>query len=185
VPEINLNLDYSICTLPRVGSFYLQDRILQHTGVYLKKYHNVKDNKMITIVRDPVEMLTSKLAMSAFYDESVLPDLKTNKMPKDLSELIDGISKINKDFYITVDYKDLISNPLETTVAISNLMDIPVISQDYESQVKEYPEYSHLISSKKSDEYDEIRSYVKDMDLSDLYEFYNNNIVNKITIGPL
>lgn len=178
---MQVSKEYSICTLPRVGSFYLQDRILQHTGIYIKKYHSVKDNKMITILRDPIDMLTSKIAMTVFYDKESLDDIK-NGVSKDLQEYIDGIAKINRDFHIIIDYQDLISKPFETTQAVANIMNLPIIAREYKDQVKEYPEYSHLISSKKATEYEEIREYVDKMDLSVLHEFYNKYITKSIVL---
>jgi hypothetical protein len=183
-----ISKEYSICTLPRVGSFYLQDRILQHTGVYIKKYHSFKDNKMITIVRDPIEMLTSKLAMTAFYDnnnETIDHIRNKGNNIADLDIYLDGLNKVEetKHFYIVIDYSDLVTHPLKTTVALANIMNFPIISNDYkENTIREYPENGHLISSKRVDEYEEIRAYVEKLDLSRLYDFYNKAIDRCIKI---
>lgn len=183
-----LNREYSIVTVPRVGSFYLQDRILQHTGVYVKKYHSRKDNKMITIVRDPVEMLTSKLAMTAFYEKNnkTLDQIRDKEENiNDLQIYLNSLSKVDldKDFSIIIDYKDLIDFPLETTIAVTGIMNLPIINKDYkENSIREYPENSHLISSKKVDEYEEIRLYVESLDLSSMYEFYNKALALAIKV---
>jgi hypothetical protein len=183
-----ISKEYSICTLPRVGSFYLQDRILQHTGVYIKKYHSFKDNKMITIVRDPIEMLTSKLAMTAFYDnnnETIDHIRNKGNNIADLDIYLDGLNKVEetKHFYIVIDYSDLVTHPLKTTVALANIMNFPIISNDYkENTIREYPANGHLISSKRVDEYEEIRAYVEKLDLSRLYDFYNKAIDRCIKI---
>lgn len=174
-----INKEYSICTIPRVGSFYLQDRILQHTGVYVKKYHSFKDNKMITIIRDPIDMLTSKLAMTAFYDknnETIDHIRNKQENTKDLDLYIDSLDKVKnaKAFDIIIDYNDLILYPFETTKSVANIMNISIITQDYkENLIREYPENSHLISSKKVKEYNEIKAYVEKLDLSSLYDSYN------------
>lgn len=183
-----INLDYSICTAPRVGSFYLQDRILQHTGVYVKKYHSLKDNKMITIIRDPADMLTSKLAMTAFYDKNNQTINHIRNIKEDTTDLKiyrDTLLKVDlhKDFHTIIDYNDLINHPLETTIAVANIMDLPIINETYiDGKIREYPENSHLLSSKKVDEYNEIRAYVDNLDLSDLYEFYYEAIAKAIKI---
>jgi hypothetical protein len=187
-PYKEISKDYSICTLPRVGSFYLQDRILQHTGIYIKKYHSFKDNKMITVVRDPVEMLTSKLAMTAFYDKNnETIDHIRNKQDNttDLDMYLDGLNKIEtaEHFYTVIDYNDLIKHPFETTVAIANIINFPIISKEYkENTIREYPENVHLISSKKVAEYQEIEAYVEQLDLSRLYDFYNKALDKCIKI---
>jgi hypothetical protein len=190
VPEVykQISKEYSICTPPRVGSFYLQDRILQHTGVYVKKYHSLKNNKMITIARDPIQMLTSKLAMTAFYDKNneTLDHIRNKKHNiSDLDIYLDGLKKAEKAeySYIFIDYRDLISHPFETTRALANIMNIPITNTEYkDNMIKEYPENSHLISSKKVDEYEEISSYVKGLDLSELYGYYNKAITKCIDV---
>lgn len=184
----NVNLEYSICTAPRVGSFYFQDRILQHTSVYIKKYHSFKDNKMITIVRDPIDMLTSKLAMTVFYDKrnqtiDNIRDGQDNTV--DLEIYLSSLSKvdIDKDFHIIVDYKDLVEHPFETTVAVTDIMGLQIINQDYKkNSIKDYSENSHIVSSKKVNEYNEIKSYVEKLDLSSLYEFYEKALTKCIKL---
>jgi hypothetical protein len=184
----NVNLEYSICTAPRVGSFYLQDRILQHTGIYVKKYHSRKDNKMITIVRDPIEMLTSKLAMTAFYDKKnqTMDNIRAGQESTvDLEIYLSSLDKVDvdKDFYIMIDYKDLVENPFETTLAVTDIMGLQVINQDYkENSIRDYSENSHIVSSKNVNEYKEIRSYVEKLDLSSLYEFYEKALTKCIKL---
>lgn len=184
-----INFEYSICTAPRVGSFYLQDRILQHTGVYVKKYHSFKDNKMITIVRDPKEMLTSKLAMTAFYDKNnqTMDHIRNNdKDTDDLKIYKETLLKVDpqKDFSIVIDYRDLIKYPFETTRSVANIMNLPIINTNYKNgQIREYPENSHLLSSKNVSEYQEIKEYVERLDLSELYDAYKKAI--EVCIKPL
>lgn len=183
-----VNLEYSICTVPRVGSFYLQDRILQHTGVYIKKYHSFKDNKMITIVRDPIDMLTSKLAMTTFYDKKnqTMDNIRDNQdKTTDLEIYLSSLGKvdIDKDFHIIIDYKDLVEHPFETTVAVTDIMGLEIVSQDYkENSIRDYSENSHIVSSKKVNEYNEIKSYVEKLDLSSLYEFYEKALAKCIKL---
>lgn len=185
---LKLNKEYSIVTAPRVGSYYLQDRILQHTGIYIKKYHNHKNNKMITIVRDPVDMLTSKLAMTAFYDKNneTINHIRSSKEnTKDLEEYLDSLDRANldTDFYIVIDYRDLIDHPFETTKAVANILNLPIINEKYkEGNIKELSDKSHLITSKKVSDYEEIKSYVEQLDLSKLYDFYNKALTKCINI---
>jgi hypothetical protein len=186
---LKLNREYSIVTAPRVGSYYLQDRILQHTGIYIKKYHNVKDNKMITIARDPVEMLTSKLSMTAFYDKNneTLNHIRNSKEnTKDLDAYLDSLSKANLDtnFYIVIDYRDLIDEPLKTTKSVANMLNLPIVSEKYkEGNIKDRSENSHLVTSKNVSDYEEIKSYVEQLDLSKLYDLYNKALTKCINIS--
>jgi hypothetical protein len=179
--------EYSICTVPRVGSFYLQDRIIQHTGVYIKKYHSLKNNKMITIVRDPIDTITSKLAMTAFYDKKneTMTQIRNKKQnTKDLDIYLESLDRADaEDFYIVIDYNDLVTRPFETTTTLADIMNLPIINKDYkENNIREYKENSHIISSKKVDEYEEIKSYVESLDLSRLHDSYNEALARCIKI---
>jgi hypothetical protein len=143
---------------------------------------------MITIVRDPIDMLASKLAMTAFYDKNneTIDHIRNSKEnTKDLQAYLDSINKVNlnNDFYILVDYRDLIAHPLETTTAVANILKLPVINKEYKrGNIKDYSEKSHLITSKKVSDYEEIKSYVEQLDLSKLYDFYNKALAKCINI---
>jgi hypothetical protein len=175
-------MDYSIVTLPRVGSNYLQDRILQHTGMFVPRHHVTQDNKMITIARDPIDFLTSEVAMSYFYDtssntldklvNSTLRNLWLNDYSKYFTKTDD--MTIVDQFEIIIDYDRLINFPVETIKSVARHMGVEIITQDYESgRLKDYTEHGHIISSKKVKEYDMIRKYIEDTDLSKLYEIYH------------
>jgi hypothetical protein len=183
--------DYSIVTLPRVGSNYLQDRIFQHTGIFVQKYHKVQDNNMITIVRDPIELLTSELAMGVFYDPE---GKKINDRRKQLWEVElqrdymkylsdkDDMDVID-DFHTVIDYRTLIAFPYETTQAVASIMGLEIIQRDYtNSRLRNYEEYKHILSSKKVKEYDDIKEHLHTMDLSRMYEFYNKMLAKCIDI---
>lgn len=183
-----ISKEYSIVTLPRVGSHYLQDRIVQHTGVYIKRSHILTNNKMITIVRDPVDMLTSKLAMTAFYDKDnkTINHIRNNKEnTEDLNLYIDSLNKadIDKNFYIFINYEDLIKYPFDTVKTLSNIIDLSITNKNYkEGMISDIKENSHLLSSKKVENYKEIRSYVESLDLSNFYQFYNKALDKCINI---
>lgn len=170
---------YSIVTLPRVGSNYLQDRLLQHTGVFTKRYHVLQDNKMITIARDPVEFLTSEVSMRYFYDSSNLDKIVND----DLRTIwLDGYSRyftgtddmsIVDKFDIIIDYDRLINFPVKTVKTLANLMNLDIVSQEYTGALKDYTEHRHLVSSKKVKEYDMIKEYIQNTNLSRLYDIYH------------
>jgi len=175
-------MDYSIVTLPRVGSNYLQDRILQHTGLFVERFHTLQNNKMITIARDPLEFLASEVSMRYFYDTSstTLDKLVNNNLRSlwlnDYSKYFTGTDDMTMidQFDIIIDYDRLINFPVETIKAIAIKMDVEIITEGYESgRLKDYAEHGHMISSKKVREYEMIRKYIEDTDLSKLYDIYN------------
>jgi hypothetical protein len=115
--------------------------------------------------------------MTAFYEKNnkTFDDIRNNKITKDVQEYFDAVDKIDvsKGFHTIIDYEDLMIYPLETTIALADAMNLPIITKDYkENTIKGYPEYSHLVSSKVSPEYEEIKEYVEQLDLSRLYQFY-------------
>jgi len=184
-------MDYSIVTLPRCGSNYLQDRILQHTGLFVERFHALQNNKMITIARDPIDFLTSEVAMYYSYDNS------TNKLDKltnnDLKQKYldhyavyftgtDDMAIIDQ-FEIIVGYNSLINSPLETVKLIAKKMDVSIINEDYESgKLKDSVEHKYLVSSKKIKEYEMIREYVENTDLSKQYKIYNSMMEKSLKI---
>jgi hypothetical protein len=179
-------MDYSIVTLPRVGSNYLQDRILQHTGIFVERFHTLQDNKMITIARDPVDFLTSEVSMRYFYDSSNLDKIVNDGLRSIWLEGyakyftgIDDMAIVDK-FDIIIDYDRLINFPVETVQTIANIMDVEIINEEYKSSLKDYTEHSHLISSKKVKEYNMIKEYVQNTDLSKLYDIYHTMLDKSI-----
>jgi hypothetical protein len=170
----NPRSDYSIVTIPRTGSHYLQDRIDQHTGVYLKKSHELQDNKMITIVRDPVDFMSSYAAMDAlFYKDS----LERFLYKPEMYCFGDWFSQNDMDlvdrFDIIVKYESLTDSPLETITKIAEKMSLEIIETRYKSNVKDMPHRNYAVSSKNFKEYDQIRNIIEQQDLTRAYEIYN------------
>lgn len=180
------NMSYSIVTLPRVGSNYLQDRILQHTGVFVERFHTLQDNKMITIARDPVEMLTSEVAMRYFYDTSsttldkIVNDNLRQFWLDEYTKYFTGVDDLGivDKFAIIIDYDRLINFPVETIKAVAKRMDLEIITEDYQNKLKDYTEHGHILSSKKVEGYEMIRKYIEQTDLSDMYAIYNKMLSN-------
>jgi hypothetical protein len=175
-------MEYSIVTLPRVGSHYIQDRILQHTGLLVKRHLSLQDNKMITIVRDPVEVLTSDLTRKCFYDTSnstlsmITNDILRTESLNCYAKYFTGIDDMDviDRFYTIIDYRNLTEFPFETTKALAKKMNVEVINEKYENgHIKDNPNDRHIVSSKNVKEYDMIKKYVESTDLSKVYDVYN------------
>ena len=167
--------EYSIVTIPRTGSHYLQDRIEQHTGVYVKRSHELQNNKMITVIRDPIDFLSSYVAMDALY-------YKGGRLDHFLSSpssycFSDWFTKNDMDivdnFDIIVKYESLIESPLETVKKIAEKMSIEVTEERYKNNIVDRPYMNHVVSSKKVNGYDTIRKVIEEQDLSRTYEVYN------------
>jgi hypothetical protein len=174
--------EYSIVTIPRTGSHYLQDRIEQHTGLYLKKSHDLQNNKMITIVRDPIDFLSSYVAMDALYYKKGILDnflLEPNRYCfSDWFSIND--MEIVDSFDIIVKYESLVDSPFETIKKIADKMSVEIIEDRYASNVVDKPYKNYVVSSKNLKEYDRIRQVIKEQDLSRTYEIYNKFLTKAI-----
>ena len=173
--------DYSIVTIPRTGSHYLQDLIEQHTGVYVKKYHDLQDNKMITIVRDPIDFMSSYVAMDALFYENSLERFLANPESYCFGDWFcqNDIEIIDR-FDIIVKYESLTDSPLETITKIAEKMSLDIIETRYKSNVKDMPHRKYVASSKNFKEYAEIRKTIEQQDLTRTYEIYNKFLAKAI-----
>jgi hypothetical protein len=172
--------EYSIVTIPRSGSNYLQDRIEQHTGIFVKKSHELQNNKMITVVRDPIDFLSSYVAMDALYFGS-LDNFLSN--PQDWcfsSWYTENDMDIVDNFDIIITYESLINSPLETVKKIADKMSVEIIEDRYKSTVVDKAYRNHVKSSKSLKDYDTIRQIVEKQDLSKTYEIYNKFLAKAI-----
>lgn len=174
--------EYSIVTIPRSGSHYLQDRIEQHTGVYVKKSHELQNNKMITIVRDPIDFLSSYVAMDAlYYKDGSLDDFLSSPQRYCFSDwFTENDIDIVDDFEIIVKYESLINSPLETIKKIADKMLIEIIEDRYISTLKDKTYRNHVVSSKNLKQYEKVRQIVEQQDLTRTYEIYNKFLAKAI-----
>ena len=168
------NSEYSIVTIPRTGSHYLQDRIEQHTGLYLKKSHDLQDNKMITIVRDPIDFLSSYVSLDALYYKGSLDRFLAQPDRYCFGDWFgQNDMEIVDNFDIIIKYESLIDSPLETVKKIADKMSVEIIETRYKSNVIDKPYRNYVVSSKNIKEYDRIRQIVEQQDLTRTYEIYN------------
>jgi hypothetical protein len=177
----NPTSEYSIVTIPRTGSHYLQDRIEQHTGLYLKKSHDIQNNKMITIVRDPIDFLSSYVAMDALYYEGSLDRFLSSPDRYCFSDwFAENDMDIVDNFDIIVKYESLIESPFETVKKIAEKMSVEIIETRYKSNVIDKPYRNYVVSSKNLKEYNRIRQIVEQQDLTRTYEIYNKFLTKAI-----
>jgi hypothetical protein len=174
--------EYSIVTIPRTGSHYLQDRIEQHTGVYVKRSHDLQDNKMITVIRDPIDFLSSYVAMDALYYKGGSLDhfLSFPERYCFSDWFTDNDMGIVDNFDIIVKYESLINVPFETVKKIADKMSLEIIEPRYKNNVRDMPHRNHVVSSKNIKGYDKIRQVIEEQDLSRAYEIYNKFLAKAI-----
>jgi hypothetical protein len=176
------NSEYSIVTIPRTGSHYLQDRIEQHTGVYVKRSHYLQNNKMITVIRDPVDFLSSYVAMDALYHKGGSLDHFFSFPERYCFSdwFTDNDMDIVDNFDIIIKYESLINLPFETVTRIAEKMSIEVIENRYKNNVVDQPYNNHIVSSKNIKGYEKIRQIIEEQDLSRAYEIYNKFLTKAV-----
>lgn len=156
-------VENAIVTIPRTGSHYLNNLIRQHTGVNIKKSHEEKPgHRILTIARNPYDTVLSCGTMSYHY---------YGYHDFGFSQYLDlGKYLLNAD--IVIDYNDLIIRPFDVMVKISDILDIPIINDHYEDNLKDQPKYNHLTTSTTSEHYDQTKQALLEHDLSSLYDIY-------------
>lgn len=192
--------DWAIVTVPRVGSHYLQERIFAHTGKLVMKYHEpqpqtwgyaikglLKSNvrfwtglekdklKLITIVRDPKDLLISHVALAIRQKHKGFVVDENN--PLNVDNVIDLAKKFCNDYLeleksstIIIDYNQLLLSPFEVTEAIAQQLGIDIITDKYQSKLVDFGNY--FVSSKQLPEYDYSKNVINQIDLSDFYNAY-------------
>jgi hypothetical protein len=173
-------MSYSIVTIPRTGSHYLQERLLQHTGVLIHKYHKSQPTKIITIARDPKQTIASDLSMASFFrgkysDEDVIATIEA------VHELYKYVSQAD----IIIDYDDLINFPYETTKALADAIGATMKTDAYKTKILDDPKNGHVISSKTLSGYQKILKLLDSYDISGLYDIYHKMVAKAIDIKPL
>jgi hypothetical protein len=202
--------DWAIVTVPRVGSHYLQERIFAHTGKLIVKYHEpqlqtwgytikglFKSNirfwsglevdklKLITIVRDPKDLLISHVALAARqrHDGFIIDEetpLNVDNIISLAEKYCDHYLKLEKSSTIIIDYNQLISSPFEVTTAIAHQLGIDIITDKYQSKLVDFDDY--FVSSKQLPEYDYSKNVISHIDLSDFYNAYNKILSKSIKL---
>jgi hypothetical protein len=135
---------------------------------------------MITIVRDPKELITSDLAMSLFYSpDSPLVADRLNIRVDIYADLYESLVD-NSEFII--DYDDLISFPYETVKALSVGLGFAMINDSYIDTTTDQPEIGHLKSSKDTDAYRRVEEIIPSLNLTRMYEIYNRGLGKSISL---
>ena len=178
-----------LITYPRSGSHYFDELIYKKAGIHIEKSHtlnllfdkdNSKQRKLITIVRDPVDSITS---YSAYEQKDAGPrplfakEIRVNQL---LTEyiLIHNFLYEHADYII--DFNDLVLDPEAVTEKILSLLAID--SKDYHFFDMFPSDYSkdYLASSKTLLNYD--KNLLDKFNFDSCYFYYNRILEKKIII---
>lgn len=163
-----------LITYPRSGSNYFTEYFNQLTGMHISKSHDIdyaRGRKIITIVRNPVDCMTSRTAMICeteniknFLD---LPEV----LGKNIEDYLSFYKRVILEANIFIDYEKFIKKPEEIMSNVLEQLNIPYKMTDYTQTLDKKNGY--LISSKDTSLYDLIISHYQKQDNKPLIDLYN------------
>jgi hypothetical protein len=178
-----------LLTFPRSGSHYFDELIYKELGIHIEKSHSVtelfdennqKKRKIITIVRDPIDVIVSYRASEL---RNFMADAGTQKRRTD--QVMSEYVLLNNFLYeyadYIIDFNDLISHPEAVTKKIISLLEIK--EEDY----KNFNRFQYLYADSYIPSSKNLLSYNKNIldgfDTSLCYFYYNKILEKKIVIG--
>lgn len=185
-------MSIAVVTYPRTGSTYLSWLFGYSFGKQIDKFHldlpgqfeSLNNYKCtITTVRDPIESITSIVAMESMYFRNNQDfDTYTNKtIELRINEYIRFYSLAKDNITLHFDYNIINSKRKELVEYVSNFTNTKIINNGYVDIVKDQPSKGFLRTSKSAQDYDKVLSYVMKHDLSNCLEIHNackQNVVN-------
>ena len=170
-------------TFPRSGINYFSDYFEQMTSMMLlrsHKYKKIPNFVYFSIARDPIETITSEAAMI----------LSSNNF--DIDEVIADSCKKYLDFYRDVmnkqidyifKYEDLVLKTDKVLMFFLEYTKTEYKKIEYTSSLQDGKQSNeYLVSSKKSNIYNEVLQKVKLLNLSEQYREYEVSVNKSITI---
>jgi hypothetical protein len=184
-----------LITYPRCGSTYLS-KLIKHTFLketYATHFYNTtvdesyknkeyysnagtesfkKEHYIITVLRDPIDAISSLTAMEHFYSDN-----KNNNLDFYITQ--------NKEYYIlffktipkfvdlVLNFEDINKNKDKVIKHISTETDNIIFYNNFEVNFSDDKERKFLKSSKTYDQYEYIKEKIINSDLSKCYEIYN------------
>ena len=173
-----------LLTYPRSGSHYFNDMLYKEAKINFNKSHYIdqlfdkNNNKMriiITIARDPVETLTSYLALTAINERN-----HEYIVSERITEYVLMYSYLCNNVDYVIDFNDLIKYPKDLIEKLLNLLDIDKY-HDKSFNRDVIAKYRGFISTSKT-----LAAYQKNIldgyNLDSCYFYYNKLLEKKIII---
>jgi hypothetical protein len=154
-------------TYPRSGINLLRTLFGQQ-GYNISSSHTFdgidKDTKILTIIRNPLDTISSHFAMAKTYSDSLgYPGIDGM-----IERYIKDYTWLSENYSYIVDYEDLVSSPGETVEKLLKQFDLPYSSIKYRLDIQQDdPSQQYLASSKKAEGYSESREYILASNLID------------------
>jgi hypothetical protein len=180
-------MEYTIVTIPRTGSNYLDGLITQKIPYFpsIVRTHEFFENPghIITLARDPKDAVLSRLAMRAAYaKQNLTPFPDKFQSFKFMVDYINMGERLYKEARIIIDYDDLINYPDKVIKYIAKDMQRPYKNIEYKNDLKDKEDKSYLVSSKNTTCYTELKPLVDSLDFTKAYKVYHKMLSRAIKV---
>lgn len=182
-----MNKKICLITYPRCGSTYLFnilcksfDKDIFKSHLYIEAQHKQleKNNYIITILRDPLDAISSIVSLEAFYFSN------SNNFEKIIDFTVkDRIKNYETFFNIVPNYVNVIFNYNDINIYKDNIIKYVstqsnnnIINDNYNCLIFDNSKTKFLKSSKTYDQYNYVKEKVKNSNLVKCYEIYNKLI---------
>jgi len=182
-----MNKKICLITYPRCGSTYLFNIFVEsfqknifRSHLYTEAQHRYyeKNNYIITLLRNPLDAISSIVSLEAFYFSN------ENNFEKMIDFTIkDRIKNYETFFSIIPKFSDLILNYEDINIYKNNIVDYvgnesgnKVINYNYNCFIEDNSKVKFLKSSQNYDKYEYIKQKVFNSDLTECYEIYDKLI---------
>jgi hypothetical protein len=191
-----MSVNCIVATYPRSGKTFFVSTFAHNTFVKLPYTHLHEGDKedilfdyenIVTIIRDPLESISSLITMEYTYYEDLQKTYKEdidllikNKINTRIKEYENFYSIILKNSDIVIDFKKLIFNTKDIIYSVANKLNLEIKTNNFQNFVKDDPSVNFLKTSKNQQIYNEINLIIKKQNLSHCYELFNQatSIIN-------
>ncbi len=178
-----------VATYPRSGKTFFVSTLahntfvkLPHTHLHegenaelLKEYENI-----LTIIRDPLESVSSLITMEYTYYEELQKTYKEdinlfikNKILERIKQYEDFYSIIIKEANIFIDFTKLVYQTEDVIVSVANKLDLEIRTKNFSNSVKDDPSVNFLKTSQNQKIYIDICKIIQKQDLNICYDLFN------------
>lgn len=180
-----------IVSYPRSGKSYLQSML---TLAFSKNFdfshlnkpgekQKLKDyDHIISIARNPIDSISSIVSMQMEFNSSLnVNDLINTR----IKEYINFYSFVLNGKYAFINFDDIEKNISEIIKYVSKISGYDIINSNPKDIVKDTPSQKFLKSSKKSTNYNYVRSIVINKNLYDCDSLYNLSLSRCVKINGI
>lgn len=191
-----------LCTYPRSGSRYIAGFLVANTDLNFERSHSAKDcieyENIVSTVRNPLDCFASQITLEIEFqnilgENDINNHIKNENKKIDLEKSFAHCSEMYKNFYSDLlkfnpfifDFNKL-RNKESLLKEIKNMQ--LIINFNINNEIRE--DFNVIgttakinkeifLSAKKSDTYKKVYDFLKEKDLSESIDIYNNILLNR------